>query len=114
ELVRGWIGLPEGAQGNKDAAVFVAHAEAALGFLDDTNHHKVRAVDPDVFPDRMTLGKQHRCDVFSEHDYFLPVKIVALADEAAFDRRGIGVHLAEIGLHPNFGQVYANASTVEG
>src|SRR5215471_8325291 len=47
----------------------------------------------------LPFGKKHRRLVFAEHHDLFFVQVIALCDEAAFDGRRVGIHLAEIGLH---------------
>ncbi len=47
----------------------------------------------------MAFRKKDRRDIFTNHYHFFAVQIVAFGNEPAFDGCGVGVHLAEIGLH---------------
>src|SRR5208282_2633929 len=99
DFVRIGIGFFEGAVGNENAAVLVAHAEAALGLFDHANDLERSAVDHHVFADGMSLGEQHGRDVFPQHHHLFLVEIVAFTDEAPFQRGGVGINFAEVGLH---------------
>ena len=47
----------------------------------------------------MAFREKDGSDIFAQHDDFFLVKVVALADEAAFDGGSVGVNFAEVGLH---------------
>src|SRR5262249_16633962 len=82
-----------------NATVFVVFAEAALGTLKHADHLIVDTVDHHVFADGGNAREENRRDVLSEHYNFLPVDVVAFADKAAGENRGIRIDLAVVRLH---------------
>ena len=89
----------ESAEGDEDAAIFVAHSEAALGLFNDADNLKTGTVNHHIFANGVAFGKKHRGHIFAEHDDFFLVEVVAFANEATGEGGSVGIDEAKIGLH---------------
>ena len=98
-FIRARINFPEGAVGDEHAAVFIVLAKHSFGLFHHADHTKRRAINHHIFAQRRNIGKKDRRGIFPEHYHFFAVQIVTFADESAFQRRGVGINLAEIRLY---------------